>query len=117
MDIKVGMHCYVKYRRELGIGKIVSINNSQHEDWSVDIQFKKHKENFRYYSVIASLDTTDLIQVGDYVNGLLVEEIYDYEDGSRTIVTIDGFDDYDEDNIKSIVTKEQFEAVQYSLTQ
>ena len=52
----------------------------------------------------------DLIEVGDYVNGELVQYIIKHED---EVFIKTGFEDYSEDEIKLIVTKEQFEAMQY----
>jgi len=54
----------------------------------------------------------DLIEIGDYVNGHRVEEI-DFE--SETLYTESEYHcgSIDFDMIKSIVTKEQFEAMEY----
>ena len=82
------------------------------------------------YIIKASHNIIDLIEEGDYVNGNLIEmfydcwndEIKDYED----ILGIAIYDDARMDcitsirplttlDIKSIVTKEQFESIEYSL--
>lgn len=60
----------------------------------------------------------DLIEVGDYVNGYKVEKILDRNDTFITLSlwshTKSGGGEYiDAKNIKSIVTKEQFEAMEY----
>lgn len=80
--------------------------------------------------VKASYDIIDLIEVGDYVNGYKVVKIddlscYDNRIGSKYIeIDFNVENDYEhwcEDtvlqnpNIKSIVTKEQFESMKYSL--
>ena len=69
----------------------------------------------------SSPNIIDLIKVGDYVNGNKI--IKTTEDFAGRKIIIYGFDDgkhqvanaiYEED-IKSIVTKEQFESVEYNL--
>ena len=57
----------------------------------------------------------DLIEVGDYVNGLLVnEKYYDYANKEWKLNDRDGFICIEKD-IKSIVTHEQFENMEYKL--
>jgi len=82
------------------------------EDWE---DFKKEK------ILKVSPNIIDLIQVGDYVNGLKITYIYEPNEynSQRTLCfeypidyVIKTF--YSED-IKSIVTKEQFESVQYEV--
>lgn len=62
-----------------------------------------------------SKNIIDLIEVGDYVNGKKVISILDYEDFKKVCFDKD-FDDvaYEED-IKSVVTKEQFVSVEYKV--
>ena len=60
----------------------------------------------------------DLIEVGDYVNGLLVVEYY--EENKCFICECCGMECgeswiYENDDIKSIVTKEQFESMEYKI--
>ena len=63
-----------------------------------------------------SYNLIDILQVGDYVNGLPVMKIEINEDGERNIyvgeenTTFGWLVYYD---IKSIVTKEQFESMEY----
>ena len=61
----------------------------------------------------ASHNIMDLIEVGDYVNGDRVTQVT-----SRYVEVCYGRDSCDfinEEDIKSIVTKEQFESIKYSL--
>ena len=61
----------------------------------------------------ASHNIMDLIEVGDYVNGDRVTQVT-----SRYVEVCYGIDSCDfinEEDIKSIVTKEQFESIKYSL--
>ncbi len=65
----------------------------------------------QYGSIVKhSKNIIDLIEAGDYVNGKYVKEINQYKDGKSIIVLIGIID---ENDIKSIVTKEQFESVGY----
>lgn len=59
-----------------------------------------------------SKNIIDLIQVGDYVNGKYVKEINQYKDG-KSIIALIGI--IDEEDIKSIVTKQQFESIEYKI--
>ncbi len=65
----------------------------------------------------------DLIEVGDYVNGYYVEDItsiYDNEEEIKTLHLASGSNYFqpdinDKQDIKSIVTKEQFESMEYRI--
>lgn len=74
---------------------------------------------YNYYDeqniVKASHNIIDLIEVGDYVNGLLViDKYYDYANKEWRLNDRDGLICI-ENNIKSIVTKEQFSSMEYRL--
>ena len=60
----------------------------------------------------SSPNIIDLIEVGDYVNGDRVDAV-----GSKYVIFYDGDGDIEtlEDEIKSIVTHEQFENMEYKL--
>ena len=60
-----------------------------------------------------SFNIIDLIEVGDYVNG------YKVRGTSVSTLLLDNFNmiQIDEEDIKSIVTKEQFESVQYKVVE
>ena len=73
-----------------------------------------------YYGDIikSSHNIIDLIEVGDYVNGVMVESM----NNSIKPIPIPQYKnecgeyiDFDESDIKSIVTKEQFSAMEYRL--
>ena len=111
---------YVRIKNEAGwtcIGKIENINDFREYKYCVDIQaedFVFVDDEMIYKS---SHNIIDLIEVGDYVNGYLVTTISNnlgsiYIDlredlGGRTKLY--------EANIKSIVTKEQFESMEYKI--
>jgi len=118
MKLEVGM-----YVRTLnGIVKIDKIQNDVMKD---------EKGCLHYGDFIkASNNIIDLIEDGDYVNGYLIEKFYDtynpkteeYEDILGIAIYDDARMDCIEEirplrtlDIKSIVTKEQFESMQYKV--
>lgn len=122
MKLEVGMYCYNKTNRKLGIGKIkrFGINNN------VLIIYKNNIELVSKGNVTASFNIIDLIEIGDYVNGSEVwrfENKYNAEDNkfiSVGIVTENCYLDYTdswilEKDIKTIVTKEQFKNMEYKI--
>jgi hypothetical protein len=85
---------------------------------------KRFYNNFYYFEdgeeiVKHSKNIIDLIEVGDYVNGKRVEYVDSIEDGDgneRLCVFVEATQDSIEANdIKSIVTKEQFSQVEYKV--
>ena len=73
------------------------------------------------YFIKSSPNIIDLIEVGDYVNGYYVEDIRHRYDGEMiTILEVATGSNYFqtpmyEDDIKSIVTKEMFEQIEYRI--
>lgn len=55
----------------------------------------------------------DLIEVGDYVNGLPV--VHNAKENGGNIVIVSNGSPYNEEDIKTIVTKEQFESIKYEV--
>ena len=121
MKLEVGMYVRGKYYQYRGkIGKIIKNYNNDLEiayangvlkttvgsflDDNTDINGRQYK---------ASYNIMDLIEVGDYVNGekvLLKNEGYIKVGTGRDYIVVNN-----EKFIKSIVTKEQFESIKYSL--
>lgn len=123
MKLEVGMYVRTK------VGKIAKIINKYDNSGSL------HNENFVWVlddsSVLAlhsqkvvkaSHSLIDLIEVGDYVNGELVVQVSDDKDWVFTEPVY--FDEYrgeerhycyNNSEIKSIVTKDQFESVKYEV--
>ena len=102
-------------------------NGEIHKIKSIDDNFLKYENGFGVPLVLgghivkASHNIIDLIEVGDYVNGNKIIKIstdhcgrniliYGYDDGDRQVVIT-----IYEDEIKSIVTKEQFEQMKYKV--
>ena len=118
MELNVGDYVRTKY----GISKIVAF-------YSNAIYNEKNKRIDNNLITKSSPNIIDLIEVGDYVNGWRVNRIEKQEGGIFfTIGNITSFISKNETNpyltrdhndknrickIESIVTKEQFEAMQY----
>lgn len=104
MKLEVGM--YVKFKtlsNQVKIGQIQLIDNSIYELDNNEVTADK-------YIIKASHNIIDLIEVGDYVNGELVVKCHiSYV---STIINEVGYNDF---QIKSIVTKEQFESMSYKV--
>lgn len=84
-------------------GQLVYANGANEYEWESDII--KH-----------SFNIIDLIQVGDYVNGKLVEDIFDKTNYADKSIKLKGSEDYwYNEHIKSIVTREQFESMEYKI--
>ena len=102
------------------IGKIVSEPYEYKDSIGHDIDFGDnniYNEYEMYQNIIkSSPNIIDLIEVGDYVNGLKVIQMYSPE-GKYTLwikLSDNTFIDNSED-IKSIVTKEQFSCMEYKI--
>lgn len=117
MKLEEGMYVRLNCNYELGIGKTI---REIDEDNFIKTKFKDDFECSlpTYMITKASHNITDLIEVGDYVNGKLVAK-------NKEVITTDniyiGRYLYEKDNsliggeedIKSIVTKEMFSSVEY----
>ena len=114
--------------------KIYHFDNTLYQDWDEDIDFLRDS-NLEKIIVKHSKNIIDLIEVGDYVNGHLIDYILE-ENENRKERILRSNRPYRENNteykdliekgsnfnmvlhiraedIKSIVTKEQMEAIQY----
>ena len=116
MELKEGM--YVRYIPTLGeytqkISKITKTKNCL-LDMAYTLDDKEEVFSSHFDEVLkASYNIIDLIEEGDYVNGGQVRE------KKEDYIRISGgnfmFQYLKENEIKSIVTKEQFESMKYSL--
>lgn len=117
MELKKGM--YVRIKNEAGysaIGKIENINDYREPNmkYCIDIQADDFVFIPEDMIVKASNNIIDLIEVGDYVNGyklLYQDSHYSYFDTD----TCDWIYIKKDEQIKSIVTKEQFESIGYKV--
>lgn len=110
MKLEVGMYCYNKTNRKLGIGKIIDFQCNN----NVNIKYKNSIELASIGNVIASFNIIDILEEGDYVNGKKIYSLgltigilntINFEDGTFTII----------EDIKSVVTKEQMEQMTYNM--
>ena len=112
MDIKVGE--YVRTNEGI-IDKVKDFSNYTsfyHCENGMIIDVYSKCATYLKDIVKHSFNIIDLIEVGDYVNGKYVEKINQYESG-KSIIALIGI--IDEEDIKSIVTKEQFESMEYKV--
>ena len=114
MELKEGM--YVRTKK--GIGRVTEY--TKHESWGYIVKVLgpyscyTHTSNGELSDVIKAGDNLiDLIEVGDYVNGLPV--VHNAKKNGGNIVILINGDAYNEEDIKSIVTKEQFDSVKYEV--
>ena len=101
---------YVRTKKGI-IGKIKAIDNQTELE---DLYLVKRRWYYKEDIIKSSLNIIDLIEVGDYVDRLrVVDKEEDY-------IVVETFDEriiiYKQDTIKSIVTKEQFERMEYKCT-
>ena len=114
MEIEKGEYIRTKY----GIAKIIReyINDKSYFD-CYDIDRELDGCNFiNDFEILKhSKNIIDLIEVGDYVNGKEAISIRDYVDFKKICFDEDFDDVAYEENIKSVVTKEQFASVKYKV--
>ena len=118
MELKERM--YVRIKNKVGycvIGKIENINDYREPSmkYCIDIQ----GEDFIFIPedmiVKASYNIIDLIEVGDYVNGCKVIDFMYSKEKKRSVIVDSEIWGFDAEEIKSIVTKEQFESMSYRI--
>lgn len=122
MKLEVGM--YVRTEKGM-MAKIISkedVSGSLHKEEIVFILDNGNRLALNSRKVIkASHNIIDLIEEGDYVNGcLVIEKPYSYH--GIQFISLDthtswgwGKGEIPAENIKSIVTKEQFESMKYEV--
>ena len=109
------------------IGKnVVYIDTIFLDDYADETNFVKYEDIKKH-----SLNLIDLIEVGDYVNGYKILDIADsiYKNSKRILIYRNEKEKYEkwiyiqeydgkihtQDDIKSIVTKEQFKSIEYNI--
>ena len=74
------------------------------------------KNGAKKYMVNCSYNIIDLIEVGDYVNGLLVTRICeDIETNEKYINLYGSVSEWEQEEIKSVITHEQMEQMTYKV--
>ena len=134
MKLEVGMYVRGKYYSYKGkIGKIIKKYNGDLEIAYKDSIVKTTVSSFiddnfdiNGKQYVASYDIIDIVKIGDYVNGSKVIDISIIGKDKEKWVWVEQMEDtdnkygddyvsYNNEQIKSIVTKEQFESMEYSL--
>lgn len=117
-DLKIGNYVRTKYE----IRKIVDIMVYPSGAMFYRINKEFVSEEPKYYDTIIEKDIIkasdkliDLIEVGDYVNGLIVNDIVTDIDGTKIFNLFKQLSYFENDDIKSIVTKESFEQMSYKV--
>ena len=120
-DIKVGE--YVRLARNQGINKVVEIGDDYYilDEYYADkygdgtcylYKYEANDEILKH-----SPNLIDLIEVGDYVNGDKIVSVhpYSWDENLESITIIEGATKGEivEEDIKDIVTYEQFESMKY----
>lgn len=109
-DINVGEYLYNRYNgiittyKKINEKKYICLETGFTVDLDHQLILGKTSENI-----------IDLTEVDDYVNGRKVKHIRDYEDFKRLDFDDDMDDTIYEEQIYSIVTKEQFKSVEYKV--
>ena len=122
MKIEVGMYV----RTNLGnIGKIVEeythqnhkVSYPEPQEWVLDTGYILNEALMYNNEEItkASYNIIDLIEVGDYVNVLKVHGITDF--GLQVYMFGDCPETLDNNEIETIVTKEQFSSMEYKINE
>lgn len=116
MKIEVGMYV----RNDYGlIGKVIEkykgVQNAIIYKIDVPSDDFDYTNVFKFEIIKSSNIIIDLIEVGDYVNGYKVRAVY--LEGIRKYFKLDcnPHERWYEDDIKTIVTKEQFERISYKV--
>ena len=108
MKLEVGMYCRHKNSiigyKPILINKIIQIIDT---DNLITYHLNDRNVLFEKDIIKASHNIIDLIEIGDYVNGELVVK-NTIEDGGNIIIVSGGMC-YTNDDIKTILTHEQFE--------
>lgn len=99
-----------------------TIHNSYEESVLLHLTDKYGKYDQRQDIVSHSFSIIDLIQVGDYVNGMRIFTTYNrINDNGEKVVLAENYNEWTDDgvisnnDIKSIVTKEQFKSIEYEV--
>lgn len=120
-NLRIGMYVETKLHYIRKIIKVIE-NYEEFDVYEVDKEFRE-SENYESTEILypdevvkSSDNLIDLIEVGDYVNGFKVASV----DKGKYSVFIEEPKDYVwqclwNEDIKSIVTKEQFESISYKI--
>ena len=107
--MKVGDYVRTKY----GIERLKKENDN---GWFFEKSMIIKPDNIEKYIIKSRPRIIDLIEAGDYVNGYRVLNVLDFNDNSK-MLSLENFYDskITNEDIKSIVTKEQFSCMEYKI--
>ena len=117
MKLEVGMYVRTewgtiqKIKEKRDYYKCIADENGE------EVYYLNINQSYQDYELIikASHNIINLIEVGDYVNGYYVEDVFDNYVNVSTGSNYFQKPSINADEIKSIVTKEQFEQMQYKV--
>ena len=116
MKLEVGQFARLKSGY---ICKIININDFREPNmkYGVEASYLKDVMFIGDEDILkASYNIIDLIETGDYVNGYLVLNVLDFNDNTRILSLERIYDNkITEEDINSIVTKEQMEQMAYKV--
>lgn len=137
MKLEVGMYVRTKkgIAKYLGLGRDVLVDDKSNQfrnyanqhlfdnyifevehDWGDTLSAKEFKNIDKYIEQEPSYNPIDLIEEGDYVNGLPVTRIcIDDETNEKYLNMFGSISEYESEDIKSIVTKERFDSMKYEV--
>lgn len=111
MKLEVGM--YVRFKTLSNEVKISQIKEIENKIYILD---NKEATTDKFIIGKPSFNIIDLIEVGDYVNGLPVTKTSEYFSTHEKYIELYGTcSNWENEDIKSIVTKEQFENAKYRI--
>ena len=118
MELEVGMYVRTKYGYIAKITEAddrhIYCDNAITKSWGEEFNIL-YSDAFEEM-VKASYNIIDLIEIGDYVNGKLVEDMFEKTNYADKSIKLKGSGDYwYNEHIKSIVTKERFESMAYKV--
>ncbi len=115
LEIQKGMYVRYKYHNEQKIGKVDFIIYNEFADENF-IGLTNNEGIFEGKILKASFNIIDLIEVGDYVNGYKVLFIDVFFSEGKNVKCINNEEErvcFYEEDIKDIITKEQFNSMKY----
>ena len=125
--MKVGDYVRYKYENCVYIGKIKFVSEVMGFEETLQLDIDTCMEEILKEDIIkSSPNIIDLIEVGDYVNGVRVEKnkygelytsyvYYGGDIGKQCEVYTTWLKEYTEDMIENILIKEQFEEMEYKI--
>lgn len=119
MKLEVGQFVRFKDKRDIEyIRKITSVNDTYPDRLYAGIYIDKEANNSNGVSLKNIIETSfniiDLIEEGDYVNGLAVARISEDTATGKKYFNLYGYiSGFEEKDIEFVVTKEQFKQMSY----